>query len=95
MSKSYEKLLDLKKSYTYLKAHLALKDSLSNLYNKKLNISDYVSFKESEQMKAIYQMTKENETQQKTNKFAKLISILAIALITILSLLAYYWIVSG
>ncbi|QBZ98981.1 ATP-binding protein [Flavobacterium sangjuense] len=88
LSKSYEKLLDLKKSHTYLKAHLELKDSLSHLYNKKLNADDYVSFKESERMKAIDQMTKENETQQKTNKFAKLISILAIALITILSLLS-------
>ncbi|MDN3678690.1 hypothetical protein QWY90_15480 [Flavobacterium paronense] len=39
-------------------------------------------------MKAIEQMTKEYEAQQKTNKFAKLISILAIALITILSLLS-------
>ena len=88
LSKSYDKLLDVKKSYTYLKAHLELMDSLSNLNNKKLNSSDYVSFKESERMKAIEQMTKENEAQQKTNKFAKLISILAIALITILSLLS-------
>ena len=88
LSKSYEKLLDLKKSYAYLKAHLDLKDSVSHLYNKKLNANDYVNFKESERIKAIDQMTKENETQQKTNKFAKLISILAIALITILSLLS-------
>ena len=88
LSKSYEKLLNLKASYTYLKAHLELKDSLSHLNNKKLNVNDYVSFKESERIKAIDQMTKENETQQKTNKFAKLISILAIALITILSLLS-------
>ncbi|MES2411397.1 MAG: ATP-binding protein [Bacteroidota bacterium] len=88
LSKSYEKLLDLKKAHIYLKEHLELKDSLSHLYNKKLNVNDYVSFKESERIKAIAQMTKENETQQKTNKFAKLISILAIALITILSLLS-------
>lgn len=88
LSKSYEKLLDLKKSHNYLKEHIELKDSLSHLYNKKLNVNDYVSFKESERIKAIAQMTKENETQQKTNKFAKLISILAIALITILSLLS-------
>ena len=88
LSKSYEKLLDLKKSYTYLKEHIELKDSLSHLNNKKLNVNDYVSFKESERMKAVEQMTKEYDAQQKTNKFAKLISILAIALITILSLLS-------
>ena len=66
LSKSYEKLLDLKNSYTYLKAHLELKDSLSHLNNKKLNTNDYVSFKESERMKAIDQMTKENVNLFKT-----------------------------
>lgn len=88
LSVSYEKLLDLKKSHNFLKAHLDLKDSILHLNNKKLDVNDYVDFKESERLKAIDQMTKENEAQQKTNKFAKLISILAIALITILSLLS-------
>lgn len=88
LSKTYEKLLDLKKSYFFLRSHLDLKDSIQHLNNKKLDINDYVDFKESERLKAIDQMTKDNEAQQKTNKFAKLISILAIALITILSLLS-------
>ena len=88
LSRVYEKLLDLKKSYGYLKAHTELKDSLSHLNNEKLDANDYVDFKESERLKAIDQMTKENEAQQKTNKFAKLITILAIVLITILSLLS-------
>ncbi len=88
LSETYEKLLDLKKSHNFLKAHLLLRDSIAHLNNKKLDVNDYVDFKESERLKAIDQMTKENEAQQKTNKFAKLISILAIALITILSLLS-------
>lgn len=88
LSVTYEKLLDLKKSHGFLKAHLELKDSIAHLNNKKLDVNDYVDFKESERLKEIDQMTKENEAQQKTNKFAKLISILAIALITILSLLS-------
>ena len=88
LSKTYDKLLDIDKSHNYLKEHLALKDSLSKLNNKKLDANDYISFKEIERMKAVEQMTKEYEAQQKTNKFAKLISILAIALITILSLLS-------
>ena len=88
LSRVYDKLLDLKKSYNYLKAHTDLKDSLSHLNNQKLDVNDYVDFKESERLKAIDQMTKENEAQQKTNKFAKLITILAISLITILSLLS-------
>lgn len=84
----YEKLIDLKKSHNYLKAHLALKDSILHLNNKKLDVNDYVDFKESERLKEIDRMKKETDAQQKTNKFAKLISILAIALITILSLLS-------
>lgn len=88
LSVTYEKLLDVKKAHYFLKRHLELKDSLSHLTNRKLNVNDYVDFKESERLKEIDQMTKENLAQQRTNKFAKLISILAIALITILSLLS-------
>ena len=85
---AYDKLLDVNKSHFYLKQHLNLKDSLSNLANKKLGAIDYEDFKEDERMKTIEQMSKENEAQQKASKFAKLISILAIALISILSLLS-------
>ncbi len=88
LSKTYDRLLDVKKSHLYLKQHLDLKDSISHLNNNKLDVEDYVDFKESERLKTIDQMTKENEAQLKTTKFAKLISILAIALITILSLLS-------
>ena len=88
ISSTYDKLLDVKKAHYFLKAHLALKDSISHLNNTKLDVNDYVDFKESERLKEIDQMTKENLAQQRTNKFAKLISILAIALITILSLLS-------
>ncbi len=88
ISSTYDKLLDVKKAHYFLKAHLALKDSISHLNNMKLDVNDYVDFKESERLKEIDQMTKENLAQQRTNKFAKLISILAIALITILSLLS-------
>ncbi|WP_291132018.1 tetratricopeptide repeat-containing hybrid sensor histidine kinase/response regulator [Flavobacterium sp. UBA7682] len=88
LSRTNEKLLNLKKSHDYLKEHLVIKDSLSFLSNQKLDANDYQEFKESERMKAVEQMTKENEAQQKTNKFVKLISILAIALISILSLLS-------
>jgi signal transduction histidine kinase len=88
ISFTYDKLLDTKKAHYFLKAHLALKDSISHMNNMKLDVNDYVDFKESERLKEIDQMTKENLAQQRTNKFAKLISILAIALITILSLLS-------
>ncbi|NNT71747.1 response regulator [Flavobacterium sp. IMCC34852] len=88
LSRTNEKLLNLKKSHDYLKEHLALKDSLSEASQQKLDANDYQEFKESERMKAIEQMTKESEAQKRTNKFVKLISILAIALISILSLLS-------
>lgn len=88
LSLSYDKLLNINKSHLYLKQHLNLKDSLSNLDILKLGATDYSDFKENERMKTIEQMNKEKVAQEKTNKFAKLISILAIALISILSLLS-------
>ena len=88
LSLSYDKLLNIKKSHLYLKQHLNLKDSLSNLYKQKLGATDYSEFKESERMKTIELMSKEKKAQEDKNKFAKLISILAIALISILSLLS-------
>ncbi|WP_396193634.1 ATP-binding protein [Flavobacterium sp.] len=88
LSKSYEKLLDIKKSHQFLKKHLQIKDSLVQNNSTKLSGDDFMDFKESERIKTIEQMTKESQIQQKTNKFVKLISILGIALISILSLLS-------
>lgn len=88
LSRTNEKLLDLKKSHAYLKEHLALKDSLTMASQQRLDANDYQEFKESERMKDVEKMTKENEAQKRTNKFVKLISILAISLISILSLLS-------
>jgi len=88
LSKTYDKLLNINKSHELLKYHIKLKDSLFKLNNQRLNANEYSNFKDNERIKAIEKMTKENEAQQKTNKFAKLISILAIALISILSLLS-------
>lgn len=88
LSSAYDKLMNIDKAYFFLKKHNQLKDSLASLNSKRLGAEDYYSFKESERMDVFEQMSKENEAQQKTNKFAKLISILAIALISILSLLS-------
>ncbi len=73
---------------SYLKQHLNLKESISILNNKRLEIDDYDEFKESERLKEITQIDSKNKQQEKANKFSKLISILAIALISILSLLS-------
>ena len=88
LSHVYEKSLDIPKSLSYLKKHLQLKDSLVIINNKKIGVEDFDSFKDSEKLKLIEQIDKENKSQQKANSFAKLISILAIALISILSLLS-------
>lgn len=87
-SKIYEKILNLNRAYQLLKQHLDLKDSIAHITSEKLGADDYVQFKESERLKTIEQMDRENKVQQKENKVAKLISILAIALISILSLLS-------
>src|SRR5690606_15055392 len=83
-----EKLLDLKKSHSYLKEHVILRDSLAKLNDYRLDANDYYSIKENERIDLFEQLNKESEAQQKTNQFMKLIAILAIALISILSLLS-------
>ena len=88
LSESYEKSMNLQKSHDLLKFHLKLRDSINLQNNKKIGLEDFASFKESEKLKLIEQIDKENKTQEKANIFAKLISILAIALISILSLLS-------
>ncbi|HEU0136005.1 MAG TPA: ATP-binding protein [Flavobacterium sp.] len=88
LSTVHSNLSDIEKSYTYLRRHIDLRDSIQQINNEKLGAEDYAQFKESERMKAIEQLDKENKQQERAGKFAKLISILAIALISILSLLS-------
>ncbi|MGV9002771.1 ATP-binding protein [Flavobacterium sp.] len=88
LSKVNDNLLNTVLAHKYLKEHVLLRDSLLKLNNKRLADNDYITLKESERIDLFEQLSKENEVQQKTNKFAKLISILAIALISILSLLS-------
>ncbi len=87
LSRTNEKLLALKKSHAYLKAHLSLKDSLTELSNQKLDADGFQEFKESEHIKAIGKITKENEALQKTNKFITWINFLKLAFMCILVLL--------
>jgi signal transduction histidine kinase/CheY-like chemotaxis protein len=88
LSTVYEKMLDKNNAYAYLKQYSNLKESISLLDNEKLGVDDYEKFKESERLKEVAEINKENIQQEKTSKFSKLISILAIALISILSLLS-------
>lgn len=88
LSQSFEKSLDLEKSHDFLKKYVVLKDSLSQINNKKIGLEDFATFKRSERLKSIEQIDKDNKSQIKASNFAKLVSILAIALISILSLLS-------
>ncbi|HSN47133.1 MAG TPA: ATP-binding protein [Flavobacterium sp.] len=88
LSTVYEKMLDKNIAYTFLKQHSNLKESIALLDNEKLGVDDYEKFKESERLKEVAEINKDNIQQEKTSKFSKLISILAIALISILSLLS-------
>jgi signal transduction histidine kinase len=88
ISMAFEKSMNISKSHDFLKLYLKLKDSLTLINNKKIGVEDLASFKNSEKLKSIEQIDKENKSQEKANNFAKLISILAIALISILSLLS-------
>ncbi|MCW2119805.1 ATP-binding protein [Flavobacterium sp. 7A] len=88
LSRVYDKMLDEKSAYNYLKQHTNLKESISISDNEKLGVDDYENFKETERLKVVSKLNKEKQQQEKTAKFIKLINILAIALIIILSLLS-------
>ncbi len=88
LSLAYEKVLDLPKSHAFLKNHVAIKDSILGSTQKRIGAEDFLSFKETERLKTIEQLDKENKAQVKATKFSKLISLLSIALISILSLLS-------
>lgn len=88
LSEVYEKMIDVKNSFKYMKQHLRIRDSIQELNSKRIGTEDFLSFKEAERLKSIDQMDRENKEQQRANKFSKLISILSIALISILSLLS-------
>ena len=64
-----------------MKQHSNLEETISITDNIKLGVDDYEKFKESERIKEAKKIHIEAEKQEKTNKFSKLISILAIALI--------------
>jgi len=88
ISTIYENLMDLEKSYTNLKQHVIITDSIEEINNKKIGTEDLINFKETERLKTIELLDKEKKEQQRSSKFSKLISILSIALISILSLLS-------
>lgn len=88
LSFTNDKVLNTKKAYRYLKEHVKLRDSLLKLNNDRLDPNEYYTLKENERTDLFEELIKENEVQQKSNRFAKVIVILAIALITILSLLS-------
>ncbi|MGV8994130.1 MAG: response regulator [Flavobacterium sp.] len=88
LSKAHENIAEVPKAFFYLKQHIALRDSIALINNKRLGQAEYNKFKEGEKLKTIEQMHRENEQQKKSNRFSKVISILAIALISILSLLS-------
>lgn len=88
LSTVYDKILDKKTAYSYLKQHLNLKEQISIRNNKRLGIDDYTKFKESERLKEIIQNNNKIKAQEKANKFSKMISIFSIVLISILSLLS-------
>ncbi|MFK7050840.1 MULTISPECIES: ATP-binding protein [Flavobacterium] len=88
LSKIYELNALTNNSLLFLKKHLRIKDSLErvgelknqHLINEQVKVDDL--------MKSIEKMDKDKRSQEKATQFSKLINILAIALITILSLLS-------
>ncbi len=88
-SKSYKILKDYNSAYHYLDEYYTLKDQISKMSSARLNQNDITKFKENRQINAAIQREKAIKEQEKAYKNSKLISILAITLIIILSLLSF------
>ena len=88
ISKIYDTMALTNNSLAFLKIHLKLKDSLENLNSLKNQhfISEQV--KVDDLMRSMEKLGKDKKEQEKEGQFSKLVNILAIALITILSLLS-------
>jgi len=81
LSNVYEQMSDIDNSFGFLKMHYHLRDSISTISKERLGAEDYNRFKANEKLRTIEQMQKENKRQKEANRYAKVISILAIALI--------------
>lgn len=88
LGEAHEKLRDYKKANELFKQYIALNDKADKLNASKIGTEDFNTFKNAERLKSIEQLDKENKSKQRTKTFSKLVSILAIALICILSLLS-------
>lgn len=84
----YEQLRNFEKSNEMLRQHIALNEKIVQQNAAKIGIEDFNSFKNTERLKSIEQLDKENKSKEKAKSFSKLVNILAIALICILSLLS-------
>ena len=88
LSQINEKNANIEESHRYLKRYVEIKDSIDHQFHAMIEPVDFDSFKNAEKIKNAEQLERERESQIKSKNFAKLISILAIALICILSLLS-------
>lgn len=88
LSKCYKGMRDFDQAYSYLEEYHLLKMHLAEIISAKQNQENFKQFKRDEAYKAIIKKNKEQQQEEDTNKYSKLINILAIALITILSLLS-------
>jgi signal transduction histidine kinase len=88
LSNVFERMLDKKTAYSYLKQHINVNESISIRNSLRLGIDDYTKFQEAESLKEVIKTAQAIKEQEKTAKFSKLISIFAIAIISILSLLS-------
>lgn len=88
LSKCYKGMRNYDQAYSYLEEYHLLKMHLSEIISAKQNLEKFKNFKRDEEYKTIIKKNKEQQQKEDVNKYSKLINILAVALITILSLLS-------
>jgi len=85
LSKVYKSINKFEKANFYLEEYATILDSIGSNFNNLISENTFDEIKFDKQLQTIEQLDKEKKSQQRTLRFSKLISILSIALISILS----------
>lgn len=88
LSKCYKAMGNNDRAYSYLEEYYLLKIHLLQKINAAQNLENFKKFKQDQEYKASIKKNKDRQKEEDNDKYSKVINILAIALITILSLLS-------
>src|SRR4051812_3419407 len=88
ISQYYKENRNFDLAYSYLDEHYQIENYILKLKNAKIDLNEFEKFKKNQSLNNTLKRESEEKIQLKTYRYSKLVSILAIALISILSLLS-------